>query len=110
MNEDTKRGTGRTTRMLLAVAEHLAKDPENKAVIVIHSANWGWMRGFASSLLSEHLLGRVTYQSYAAWQAKGMGKREFHFFDHHCFYQEVMQLRDRLGIIEKDFMKYDLES
>lgn len=104
---DSKRGTGRTTRMLLAVAQYLATDPSNTATVVTHTSNWGWIRNFATGILSDDFVNRIKFQGYSTWQAQGIGKREYHFFDHHCFHNQVMQLRTELERLEQDFTKYD---
>jgi hypothetical protein len=108
--EDVKRGTGRTTRMILAVGEYLAADKERTATIVIHNNNWGWMRSAVDAILSESFSARICITGYSTWQAKGIGKREFHFFDHHCFYNDVMRLRAELERVEAGYTKYDIES
>lgn len=105
--EDLKRGTGRTTRMILAVGAYLASDTQHTATIVIHNANWGWMRSSIQALLSENLAARISIQSYTSWQRTEV-KGSNVFFDHHCFHDHYCRLKESLQAIEAEYTKYDL--
>lgn len=114
--EDAKRATGRTTRMILKVVDHLIKYPNTRATIVCHNcAGIHWMKSYVASILSDRLWDRITYIDYRHWQNSGIGKRDDHFFDHHCFHTDLHNLRTQLVSIErtiarleKDANKYDL--
>lgn len=108
--DDLKRGTGRTTRMILAVGKHLLEQTESDstATIVIHTANWGWMRSLVDAILAHGLSKRIKITSYATWHNSGIGKRPDIFFDHHCFTAKVEQLRAELERLEVEYTKYDL--
>lgn len=106
--EDTKRGTGRTTRMIFKVGEFLAANPDETATIIIHSQAWGWMRNMVNDLLSADMSARITIKSYSTWSATGIGKRSDYFFDHHCFYEQYIRAKAELERVEQEFTKYDI--
>lgn len=113
--QDNKRATGRTTRMILEVAEYLIKHPNSKAVIICHNCSGiHWMKGYVAGVLSGRLWDRITYIDYKHWQHSGIGKRNDYFFDHHCFYTDVCNLNNKLEEVmaqlervNEDYHKYD---
>lgn len=111
--EDTKRGSGRTTRMILAAYAYVLKTRDRtqppKAEIVVHS---GSMIKFIEHVL-EHIIPAkyihrfeiITYNQYVA---RGRGKREFTFIDHHVHYlqlvkahNDVLQLETQLNAAKR---------
>lgn len=114
--QDIKRATGRTTRMVWAAAEYLVANPDKPVVLVAHNdAGVSWLAMHVHKLLSHDLCKRIEFKTYRHWSTSGIGKRDDHFFDHHCFYAEVCNLHNRLAEIkaqleraEKDYLKYDL--
>ncbi|AHY26796.1 hypothetical protein vB_AbaP_Acibel007_25 [Acinetobacter phage vB_AbaP_Acibel007] len=105
---DTKRATGRTTRMIFKVGEFLAANPDETATIIIHSQSWGWMRNMVNSLLSSDMSTRITIKSYSTWSSSGIGKRPDYFFDHHCFYDQYLRAKATLEYVEQEYTKYDV--
>ena len=107
--KDTKRGSGRTTRMLLAAYAYVLKtrDAVNppKVEVVVHS---GSMIKFIEHVL-EHIIPakyihRFEIITYNQYLASGRGKREFTFIDHHVHYlqlvkanNDVLQLETQLN-------------
>lgn len=111
--EDTKRGSGRTTRMLLAAYAYVLKTRDKtqppKAEIVVHSDS---MIKFIEHVL-EHIIpakyiNRFEIITYNQYLARGRGKREFTFIDHHVHYlqlvkahNDVLQLETQLNAAKR---------
>jgi hypothetical protein len=106
--EDTKRGTGRTTRMLVAAVMYKLAHPTAQVVVVGHDRN-GMIR--LQSMLS------TVFQSKFVPQLHWNYKRNYDivgntsdvvFYDHRCFHDTVMELRKVLAEAEQEYTKYDL--
>lgn len=112
--QDTKRATGRTTRMLLKAVDYSIKH-KTKVTIVAHNIDGlFWLRQYASGIVSQVVYDQLEFMTYRAWQERGIGKRDDYFFDHHCFYTEVYNLHNRLEEVkaqleraEEGYHKYD---
>lgn len=111
--EDTKRGSGRTTRMILAAYAYVLKTRDRaqppKAEIVVHSDS---MIKFIEHVL-EHIIpakyiNRFKIITYNQYLALGRGEREFTFIDHHVHYlqlvkanNDVLQLETQLNAAKR---------
>lgn len=105
---DSKRSTGRSTRMFWAVGEYLVKNPNRMAEVVIATANaHNFFDQQARSLLSADLVERIDFVPYARYISKGRGKRDFTFIDHHCYEEDYLRVAKQLALIEEGYTKYD---
>ncbi|QOV07829.1 hypothetical protein fBA3_022 [Acinetobacter virus fBenAci003] len=105
--EDSKRATGRTTRMILKAAEYLVKHPDKRVVIVgydHHSIHW--LKGYAESILNTQLAERISYVSLQQTLGHDIQKENY-FFDHHCFYAKRQKLISELEFVNKHYGRWD---
>lgn len=98
--EDTKRGSGRTTRMFLDVVKQLAIEPHSWVVVVMHDGNAVcWAKQWFSGLLKNTQLARIvfmTYNQYLEGHARGVRGGENPFIDHHAAFVQRGIVRSRI--------------
>ncbi|ASN73539.1 hypothetical protein FDI34_gp29 [Acinetobacter phage vB_ApiP_P2] len=106
--EDSKRASGRTTRMILKAAEYLVKHPDECVTIVSHDrAAQHWMQCKVRGLLSEDLSRRVHYNYYRnALICIDINKPSV-FMDHHCYYAEYVKAQHELNNILVKLSQWD---
>ena len=103
--EDTKRGSGRTTRMILAAYAYVLKTRDvaqpPKAEIVVHS---GMMVKFVEHTLANIIPAKYIYRfeiiTYSQYLDRGRGKREFTFIDHHVHYLQLVKANNDVFQLE----------
>lgn len=117
MNEDSKRGTGRTTRMLFAAAQQALRIKSNynpHVVVVGYSRNaTDMLRRMARDWFSDHIFDRMCFISWDQYQKPDVPRsrtsEENIFVDHHCYYEEVQSLERKLAALKAKYSEWDLE-
>lgn len=116
--EDTKRGSGRTTRMFLDVVKQLAIEPRNSVVVVMHDGNAAsWAKHWFLGLLNDAQLARVkimTYSHYLEGRHRGIKGGENPFIDHHAAFvqrgivrSQILQLKSKERELQRQEIFYD---
>lgn len=113
--QDTKRGTGRTTRMILKAVGYVLQNPNHGATIVVHDSNAiAFVTQYMLNVFQCSIVDKVRIITYKKWQDSGIGRKPDIFFDHHCFYmglsdlyKERDQLANRIALKEHYFGEYD---
>lgn len=106
--EDVKRATGRTTRMLVAAVMHKKTYPNDDVVVVVH--NRSAMLNLQTQLhhiFSDTFIPHIKWNYFYNYKIVGSSKDTV-FYDHHCFYDEVLELRAKLKVAESEYTRYDL--
>ncbi|QYC50666.1 hypothetical protein 3043_27 [Acinetobacter phage vB_Api_3043-K38] len=105
--EESKRATGRTTRMILKAAEYLVKHPDKCVVIVGHDHySMRWLKQHVESILNTTLAERISYKY--VHQTLGLDtQKENYFFDHHYFYVERQKLISDLEFVNEYYGRWD---
>lgn len=111
--EDIKRGSGRTTRMILAAYAYVLKtrgavNPP-KVEIVAHSrAMVNFIENMLEHIIPTKYIDRFEIITHSQYLARGRGKREFTFIDHHVHYlqlvkanNDVLQLETQLNAAKR---------
>lgn len=116
--KDTKRATGRTTRMILKAYDYVLKHGGDRSVIVVglDAKHREYLHTLIKSIVRESYLCNFTMMTYNDWLKRGQGRTEHTFVDHFCFEKEIDSLRNqienlqsRLDSVEKWSSLYDLE-
>lgn len=103
--EDTKRGSGRTTRMFLDVVKQLAIAPRH-VVVVMHDGNAvSWAKRWFIDLLSDVQLARITFMThnqYMEGKAKGIKGGDCPFIDHHVAFVQRGIIRSKISQLQAE--------
>lgn len=101
INLEGNRGSGRTTRMVFAAAAYLVKHDADSVTLYAHN-NCGiaHLRSVVTRLLSPDLASRFKYGTYGNWSMAGIGKRDDYFFDHHCYYEQLVVAKKAFDSIQ----------
>lgn len=103
--EDTKRGSGRTTRMILAAYAYVLKTRDAvhppKAEIVVHSGTMvKFVEHTLKNIIPAKYIDRFEIITYSQYLDRGRGKREFTFIDHHVHYLQLVKANNDVFQLE----------
>lgn len=116
--KDTKRATGRTTRMILKAYDYVLKHGGAHDVVIVGATveHREYLRNRIKSIVRESYLCNFSMMTYNDWLNRGQGHTSHIFVDHFCFEKEIDSLRgeiktlqNRLTTVEKWSSLYDLE-
>lgn len=116
--KDTKRSTGRTTRMILKAYDYVLKHGGARSVIVVglDASHREYLHNLIKSIVHSAYVSNFTMMTYNDYLNRGQGRTEHTFVDHFCFEKEISSLRgeiealqNRLTTVEKWSSLYDLE-
>lgn len=115
--KDTKRATGRTTRMILKAYDYVLKHDGARSVIVVGAnvEHREYLYKLIKDIIPSDYIDNFRMVSYDMWLNRGQGHTEHTFVDHFCFEKEIDSLRgdiktlqNRLTTMEKWSSLYDL--